>query len=261
MTGANVGKSITLYYKESTASSYSSKALYTNSGSASSMQSLAVTMDIPDVAFNSEKAYIVYVVVTDGFGQSTQSANSSIALGTPVLFVDTEQLGVGVNCFPTVAGLEVKGPIKATGNITTSAAIQTSGSINAGTSLNAGSDIVAAGRVSGKEFRSFGLGPKNTENKAEFRLIGSQKIAAWNNGRLTFAISSRHSGNGIISICYGCNNATVNKTNTYCNIEYIGSYKGGDVFNQQMIVAHLKEDSSGVPILYFFWRYIDYDSA
>ena len=261
MTGANVGKSITLYYKESTASSYSSKALYTNSGSASSMQSLAVTMDIPDVAFNSEKAYIVYVVVTDGFGQSTQSANSSIALGTPVLFVDTEQLGVGVNCFPTVAGLEVKGPIKATGNITTSAAIQTSGSINAGTSLNAGSDIVAAGRVSGKEFRSFGLGPKNTENKTEFRLIGSQKMAAWNNGRLTFAISSRHSGNGIISICYGCSNATVNKTNTYCNIEYIGSYKGGDVFNQQMIVAHLKEDSSGVPTLYFFWRYVDYDSA
>lgn len=150
MTGANVGKSITLYYKESTASSYTSKTLYTNSGSASSMQSLAVTMDIPDVAFNSEKAYIVYVVVTDGFGQSTQSANSSIALGTPVLFVDTEQLGVGVNCFPTVAGLEVKGPIKATGNITTSAAIQTSGSINAGTTLNSVGNATIGGNLSAK---------------------------------------------------------------------------------------------------------------
>lgn len=150
MTGANVGKSITLYYKESTTSSYTSKTLYTNSGSASSMQSLAVTMDIPDVAFNSEKAYIVYVVVTDGFGQSTQSANSSIALGTPVLFVDTEQLGVGVNCFPTVAGLEVKGPIKATGNITTSAAIQTSGSINAGTTLNSVGNATIGGNLSAK---------------------------------------------------------------------------------------------------------------
>ena len=267
MTGANVGKSITLYYKESTASSYSSKALYTNSGSTSSMQSLAVTMNIPDVAFSSEKAYIVYVVVTDGFGQSTQSANSSIALGTPVLFVDTEQLGVGVNCFPTIAGLEVKGPIKGSstlevsGNIISKSAIQASGSINAGTSLNAGSDVVAAGRVTGKEFKSFGMGPNNSDNTTEFKLIGSQKMAAWNNGRLTFAVSSRHTGNGIISIAYGCNNASVIKDNIYCFIEYSGNHTGGSLFNQSMLVAHLKEDSDGSLTLYFFWRYTDYDSA
>ena len=267
MTGANVAKSITFYYKESTASSYSSKALYTNSGSASSMQSLATTLDISGVEFISEKAYNTYVVVVDGFGQSTQSTVASLPLGTPILFIDTEQLGVGVNCFPTVAGLEVSGPIKGSstlnvnGNIVSKAAIQATGSINAGSSLNAGTEIISKGRVTGTEFKSFGMGPNNSDNTTEFKLIGSQKMAAWNNGRLTLAVSSRHTGNGIISIAYGCNNASVIKDNIYCFIEYTGNHTGGSIFNQSMLVAHLKEDSDGSLTLYFFWRYTDYDSG
>ena len=36
------------------------------------------------------------------------------------MFVDSDVLGVGINTFPTVAGLDVNGPIKASGDITTS---------------------------------------------------------------------------------------------------------------------------------------------
>lgn len=169
MTGANTAKTITLYYKESTASSYSSKILYTNDGSATSQKSLASTLDISDVAFDSEKAYNIYVVATDGFGQSTQSAASALPLGTPILFIDTEQLGVGVNCFPTVAGMEVKGPIKATGNITTGSAIQTSGSINAGTTLNSGGNATIGGNlsarvISGSQVKTLSLGSTDSGN-------------------------------------------------------------------------------------------------
>ena len=191
MTGANVGKTITLYYKESTASSYSSKTLYTNSGSASSMQSLATTMDIADVAFDSEKAYNIYVIATDGFGQSTQSAISSIPLGTPVLFIDTEQLGVGVNCFPSVDGLEVKGPIKSTGNITSSGTV--SGDTLSGSTVSTTGNAtiggnLSAGVVSAKQVKTLSLG--STGGGATYTVFAKMnKSNASGMGSMTVLIS------------------------------------------------------------------------
>ena len=117
MNGTNVAKSITAYYREHGTGSYTSKALYTNSGNATAFQSLAATFNLSGVIFDSNKAYDIYVIAIDGFGQSATSAVTSIALGTPILFVDAEQLGVGVNCFPTIAGLEVQGPLKLNGSI------------------------------------------------------------------------------------------------------------------------------------------------
>lgn len=115
MTGTNVAKSITAYYRVHGTGSYTSKALYTNSGSATAYQPLATTFNLSGVAFDSNKAYDIYIIAIDGLGQSTTSEVSSIPLGTPILFVDAEQLGVGINCFPTVAGLEVQGPLKLNG--------------------------------------------------------------------------------------------------------------------------------------------------
>ena len=115
MNGTNVAKSITAYYREHGTGSYTSKVLYSNSGSATAFQSLAATFNLSGIAFDSNKAYDIYVIAIDGLGQSTTSAVASIALGTPILFVDAEQLGVGINCFPTVAGLEVQGPLKLNG--------------------------------------------------------------------------------------------------------------------------------------------------
>lgn len=191
MTGANVAKSITFYYKESTASSYSSKALYTNSGSASSMQSLATTLDISGVEFISEKAYNTYVVVVDGFGQSTQSTVASLPLGTPILFIDTEQLGVGVNCFPTVAGLEVKGPIKSTGNITSSGTV--SGDTLSGSTVSTTGNAtiggnLSAGVVSAKQVKTLSLG--STGGGATYTVFAKMnKSNASGMGSMTVLIS------------------------------------------------------------------------
>ena len=191
MTGANVAKSITFYYKESTASSYSSKALYTNSGSASSMQSLATTLDISGVEFISEKAYNTYVVVVDGFGQSTQSTVASLPLGTPILFIDTEQLGVGVNCFPTVAGLEVSGPIKSTGNITSGGVV--SGDTLSGSTVSTTGNAtiggnLSAGVVSAKQVKTLSLG--STGGGATYTVFAKMnKSNASGMGSMTVLIS------------------------------------------------------------------------
>lgn len=148
MTGTNVAKSITAYYREHGVGSYASKALYTNSGSATATQSLAATFTLSGISFDSNKAYDIYVIAIDGFGQSTTSAVASIALGTPILFVDAEQLGVGINCFPTVAGLEVQGPLKLNGATIMNGATSTTEDFAVAGALSVGGNTTLSGNVS-----------------------------------------------------------------------------------------------------------------
>ena len=191
MTGTNTAKTIDIYYRlHGSTGSYTKIAHYSNSGSATSYKALSGDVKLTGHTFLSASSYDFYINAVDGFGTSVNSPIVSLPLGTPILFVDAAQQGVGVNCFPTVAGLEVSGPIKSNstlntnGNIISKSAIQATGSINAGTSvnvgttLNVGTEVISKGRVTGTEFKSFGMSPNNSNNTTEFKLIGSQKISA-----------------------------------------------------------------------------------
>lgn len=148
MNGTNVAKSITAYYRVHGSGSYSSLSLYSNSGSATTTQSLAATFNLTGASFSSDKAYDIYVIAVDGFGQSTTSAVESIALGTPILFIDEEQLGVGINCFPTVAGLEVKGPLKLNGATILSGSTSATEDLAVAGNLSVGGTTTLSGNVS-----------------------------------------------------------------------------------------------------------------
>ena len=53
-------------------------------------------------------AYSFTATITDRFGKSA-SATLPVSIGMPIMFIDEEQLGVGINTFPSGEGLYVKG--------------------------------------------------------------------------------------------------------------------------------------------------------
>ena len=64
-----------------------------------------------------DEAYTFSATITDKFGKSATSS-VPVSIGVPIMFVDSAVLGLGVNKFPTVAGLDVNGPIKGSSSIT-----------------------------------------------------------------------------------------------------------------------------------------------
>ena len=100
----------------------------------------------------------------------------------------------------------------------------------------------------------------DSNNTTGYRLIGSASIAAWANRRLSFIIVSRHTGNGLVTISYGCNNSTVSVANDYCSIKYFGvseSTAGSPVASDSFL-AYVNSDGT---TMYFFWKYHDYNSS
>ena len=100
----------------------------------------------------------------------------------------------------------------------------------------------------------------DNNNTTGYRLIGSASIAAWANRRLSFIIVSRHTGNGLVTISYGCNNSTVSVANDYCSIKYFGvseSTAGSPVASDSFL-AYVNSDGT---TMYFFWKYHDYNSS
>ena len=91
-----------------------------------------------------------------------------------------------------------------------------------------------------------------------YRLIGTANITTWSNRRMLLAMVSRHGGNGIISINYGCNAGTVNTTNTYCSIYYFGmdnnNSGAGLSVGADSFTAYVSSDGTKI---YFFWRNTD----
>ena len=61
-------------------------------------------------------AYDFTAIITDSFGK-TANAILPISIGMPIMFVDSNQLGVGVNTFPKGEGLWVKGQVDISGNL------------------------------------------------------------------------------------------------------------------------------------------------
>lgn len=97
------------------------KGTFVSSGTTLSGNLTATVTAVPN-----ENSYTFTATVTDRFG-GTSSSSATITRGVPIMFVDSDVLGVGINTFPTVAGLDVNGPIKTNGNVTAS------GTLTAGT--------------------------------------------------------------------------------------------------------------------------------
>lgn len=92
--------------------------------------------------------------------------------------------------------------------------------------------------------------------RAGYRLIGQKNIGTWLNSRMSFIIASRHTGNGIFNLAFGCNSGTVSESNIYCQINYFGNTSSGSIVNTNSIVAYVKGST-----LYFFWIYSDYNNT
>jgi hypothetical protein len=58
---------------------------------------------------NNESSFTFKVVLYDSFGRESSEIYYTLGIGEPILFIDTEQVGVGVNCFPEGKGLYARG--------------------------------------------------------------------------------------------------------------------------------------------------------
>ncbi len=79
-------QSIQYRYKKVEDSSYSAYSTISNN-------------TLVQFSINKLYAWNVQIVITDKFGTTTY--NLTVPKGTPILFIDTEKLSVGINCFPT----------------------------------------------------------------------------------------------------------------------------------------------------------------
>jgi hypothetical protein len=86
------------------------------------------------------------VRVCNGIGNSSYSSIEKLSLGTPLLFLDEYQDGVGVNCFPTGKGLAVDGFGHFTGEITANN-ISASGHLVASGYIQTLTDLYVGGSV------------------------------------------------------------------------------------------------------------------
>lgn len=57
---------------------------------------------------SNDESYSFTATITDRFNK-TATATLPVSIGTPIMFIDEEQLGVGINAFPSGEGLYVKG--------------------------------------------------------------------------------------------------------------------------------------------------------
>lgn len=96
-------------------------------------------------------------------------------------------------------------------------------------------------------------------NITGYRLIGQTTLSTWKNCRIIFAIASRHTGNGIVSISYGCNNGTLAAENCYCSIKYFGvGNEDPNKVESDALLAHISADGTTIS---FFWKYRDYNTT
>ena len=90
------------------------------------------------------------------------------------------------------------------------------------------------------------------------RLIYTWTINAWSNYRLTFAVTSRHTGAGLVAISVGCNASTVSLANCYAEIKYFGPTGSGGIISDTSYEIYM--NSAGTTA-YLFWAYGDYNNT
>ena len=95
-------------------------------------------------------------------------------------------------------------------------------------------------------------------NTTGYRLIATIGLSQWRNYRGVFAVKSRHTGAGLLSISVGCNSETVNSANAYAEIKYWGPTSSGSIINSNSWQVYVSSDGRKA---YIFWQYSDYNAC
>ncbi|WP_404354637.1 DUF859 family phage minor structural protein [Exiguobacterium aurantiacum] len=162
---------------------------WTNIGKATATSSAFTGSDYT-VSLPNTNAYDFEVMVTDRYGGST-SAFAEVGTGTPLMFLDTTKLSMGVNMFPTLSNAfqvsgstQLNGTLEVTGNATLSGTVS-SGELTA-------SSITSTGAVNGVLNHTSGYFGINSFDTGTY---GSGKGEIWYRADMRrFAFSSRNTG-------------------------------------------------------------------
>lgn len=95
-------------------------------------------------------------------------------------------------------------------------------------------------------------------NTTGYRLIATIGLSQWSNYRGVFAVKSRHTGAGLLSISVGCNSETVNSANAYAEIKYWGPTGSGSIINSNSWQVYVSSDGRKA---YIFWQYSDHNAC
>lgn len=108
--GSTVKNGIKVQYSGASKSGYlvGSSSAYGTAGNSSAKTQLT--------GIDNNTAYTFTFTITDKFGQ-TATATANLSIGLPLMFVDSSVKGVGVNKFPSIAGVDVNGPIQTNTNV------------------------------------------------------------------------------------------------------------------------------------------------
>lgn len=168
--GYQVGRSLKVQYRPVGTSSWKDYYLYNNSDGSIGYSSLSGVYELNDITFDSGTAYEVRVLAYNGLGWSRYSTIETLSLGTPLLFLDEYQDGVGINCFPTGKGLSVDGFGHFTGNLTANS-ISASGTLVSSGYLETYSNLYVSKNafISGNIYRN-GFLTLDTDNFGSYAL-------------------------------------------------------------------------------------------
>lgn len=95
-------------------------------------------------------------------------------------------------------------------------------------------------------------------NTTGYRLVATISIPAWSNYRGVFAIKSRHTGGGILTISVGCNSTPVSQNNAYFEIKYWGPTSSASIISSDSWQGYISSDGTKG---YLFWKYNDYNAC
>lgn len=106
------------------------------------------------------------------------------------------------------------------------------------------------------------------ENRAGYRLILSKTVTSWRNYRAVLGVSSRHAGNGVVCLSFGCDSSEVSDNTAYGEITYYGSANvgltaaggtsnSGGVFQKDMFLLYYNNSNK---TFYLFAKYYDYNT-
>lgn len=96
------------------------------------------------------------------------------------------------------------------------------------------------------------------ENVTGYRLIYTFSISTWTNSRMSFLVTSRHTGDGLVTIAVGNNSGTLQKDNVYGQIKYFGNTNCGSIIAADSYQLYVSADGTKA---YLFWKYSDYTTA
>lgn len=102
-----------------------------------------------------------------------------------------------------------------------------------------------------------------SDNVTGYRLLYQATPGTWSNSRCTLGISSRHNGNGIVCIAFGCNSNTVSASTVYGQIVYYGnnnnaSSSTGSVYYNDMFLLYYNASTNKISL---FAKYTDYSTT